>query len=250
MQQQVDPESLERATLAAVPPQARVEAGGWLLAFDDGTVGRAHSAAPLNHRAPGGGCVALVEAHYAAHALAPVWRLPRLPAFDALQGQLARGGYRSHKPTLTQVAAPAAMAAQPAAPPGATLSPRPGTDWQAAFLGEGFDTADAASRIGILLRAQDAMFGAVRIEGQIAAVGVACFAHGWCGVHGMRTAPAFRRRGLARQLLAAFGREALARGVGRAFLQVESGNAAAQSVYRRAGFATAWPYDYWSRATP
>jgi len=34
----------------------------------------------------------------------------------------------------------------------------------------------------------------------------------------------------------------------RVFLQVEAGNTAAQALYRRAGFETAWSYMYWRRA--
>ena len=41
---------------------------------------------------------------------------------------------------------------------------------------------------------------------------------------------------------------ALERGVERMFLQVEAENPPALALYRRAGFATAWAYEYWQRA--
>ena len=41
--------NIERATLAAVSPQAVEELPGWLLPFDTSTVGRAISAVPLTH---------------------------------------------------------------------------------------------------------------------------------------------------------------------------------------------------------
>jgi N-acetylglutamate synthase len=44
-----DVENIERATLAAVSPEAVLELSGWLLAFDTGTVGRAKSAVPMLH---------------------------------------------------------------------------------------------------------------------------------------------------------------------------------------------------------
>src|SRR5688572_17123458 len=56
-----DVESIERATLAAMPPSASEEHEGWLLAFDPGTVGRAHSAVPLRHEAPEIQRVAAIE---------------------------------------------------------------------------------------------------------------------------------------------------------------------------------------------
>src|SRR5687768_2300713 len=57
-------EAIERATLAAVPPQRLEEWGGWLLALDDGTVGRAHSAVPLRHGAPPEDVLGTLEARY------------------------------------------------------------------------------------------------------------------------------------------------------------------------------------------
>ncbi len=66
--------------------------------------------------------------------------------------------------------------------------------------------------------------------GVVAAVGCACFSHGLIGVHGMRTRPAFRGRGLARRLLAAMGQAALRRDIDTAFLQVEADNQAARAL--------------------
>jgi len=74
---------------------------------------------------------------------------------------------------------------------------------------------------------------------------MAAFSHGWASVHGMRTAKARRGEGIAGRILSAFAGIAAERGVSRMFLQVEAHNPAAISLYRRAGFATAWSYAYW-----
>jgi GNAT superfamily N-acetyltransferase len=66
----------------------------------------------------------------------------------------------------------------------------------------------------------------------------------WAGIHGMRTAPAHRGKGLASAILAALGRAAQARGVSQVFLQVEEANPA-RAIYRRAGFMPVWRYHYW-----
>jgi ribosomal protein S18 acetylase RimI-like enzyme len=242
-----DVESIERATLAAMPPSASEEHEGWLLAFDPGTVGRAHSAVPLRHEAPDGRLVEVIESRYAAHGLPPVLRLARVPGFSSFQSQLSETGWHKAKPTLVQVARAADVAALPQAAQVEVAGAM--TDgWTALFLGEGFDPVDAESRLGILRRAQASLFASVVLEGRVAAVGSACFSHGWASVHGMRTAPGFRGRGLAGSILSRFAREAMARGMERIFLQVEEGNLAAQSLYRRAGFASAWAYDYWKQA--
>lgn len=241
----IDVESVERATLAAVPPQAQEELPGWLLGLDRGTVGRAHSAVPLQHVAPQADVLATIEARYAAHGLAPVLRLPRLACFDAMRTVSDARGYASAKPVLVQVGTVRAMAAIGAGA-GIALAPTPDEGWAAVLLGEGFDPVDGASRLAILRRAIQSVFAGVQVQGQVVAVGSACFSHGWCGIHGMRTAPAFRGRGLASRILAALAAEAQRRGIERAFLQVEEGNPA-QALYRRAGFATAWVYEYWQR---
>jgi ribosomal protein S18 acetylase RimI-like enzyme len=242
-----DIDSLERATLAAVPPQQLQELDGWLLALDDGTVGRAHSAVPLRHHDVRVDLVDAIVERYAQRGLAAVFRVPQEPAFDALKDDLHARGHAASQPTLTMTAAVDDIVALPA--PGAVeLVNTPHDGWARVFLGEGFDPVDGASRIGILRRAHRTLFAAARYDGQVVAVGSACYAHEWCGIHGMRTAPAWRGRGLASSILVALAREAQRHGITRAFLQVEQDNAVAQSLYRRAGFAGAWVYEYWRPA--
>jgi ribosomal protein S18 acetylase RimI-like enzyme len=241
----LDIAGIERATLAAVPPQALEDIEGWLVGLDRGTVGRAHSAAPLAHVAPAAGSVAAVEDRYARFGLQPVFRLPDAPAFEAMQDQLRQRGYRPGKPTLVQVARLQDIPAPVESSVRLALAPASG--WDQVFLGEGLDPVDGASRLAILRRARDSVFASIERDGAPVAVGSACFSHGWCGMHGMRTLPAQRQQGLAGRILLAFAREARARGLSQAFLQVEEANAAARSLYARLGFATAWRYRYWKR---
>ncbi len=236
--------SLERATLAAVPPQRLVELEDWLLPLDPGTVGRSHSAVPTRHDRVRPGIVPAIEQHYIDAGLPPVLRLPQRPAFDALRAQLRGRGYAPRQPTWTLAGPVDGLAALPAAAQ-VQLASRPDDAWAAVFLGEGFDPVDAASRLAILRRAGDSVFAAAVVDGEVAAVGSGCYAEGWCGVHGMRTAPRWRGRGLAAAVLATLGQEARRRGIGRAFLQVDQANATAQRLYRRAGLEPAWLYEYW-----
>ncbi len=245
----VDVAMLERATMAAVPPEAHEEIGGWLAAFDRGTVGRAHSAVPLRHDAALATDTVqrAIAARYRAHGLPPMFRVPEFACFDALRRVLHAHGYAASKPTLTQLADVRAMLAAGNADL-VQLAGTPDAQWAGAFAGEGFDAADGESRIAILCRGGPSVFACARVDGKVAAVGVGCYAQGWLGVHGMRTAPAYRRRGLGGAVLAALAREAAARGIGRAVLQVEAPRAPALSLYRRAGFSTAWALDYWKEA--
>ena len=239
-------ESLEKATLAAVPPREVETLDGWLLALDAGTVGRAHSAVPMRHERIDALVVTAIEQRYSERGLNAVFRLPQAAAFDGVREALLARGYASTQPTLTMVGQASAAARLPASHATVELTTEATDDWSAVYLGADFDPVDGACRVGLLRRSRDSLFAGVRMKGQMVAVGCGCFAEGWWGVHGMRTAAAWRGRGFAASILAALAREAGRRGIARAFLQVESSNAA-QSIYRRAGFADAWNYDYWRR---
>lgn len=244
-----DVADIERATAAAVSPTALEELDGCLLAFDGGTVNRAKSAVPLWHVAPvdAAGMVARIEAAYAARGLPPLFRLAMLPCFDEMRVVLAQRGYQGHQPTQVQVA-PCEVVREVSVAVPADVDNAPDEAWSALFVGESADPADGASRVAALSSAAGSLYASVREQGQTFAAGAAAFSHGWASVHGMRTGAAQRGRGHAGRVLAGLAQAALDRGFTRCFLQVEAGNAAAQALYRRAGFAQAWSYMYWRRS--
>lgn len=239
-------DALEHATLAAVPPTELLALDGWLVALDAGTVGRAHSAVPTRHTEVRHDLLGDIEHAYRARQLRPSFRVPRVPGCEPLQHDLGARGYTPRQPTLTLVGSVDALAAREPGHEVATCT-QAGPGWAEVFLGTGFDPLDGASRLAILQRGRDTVFASAQRQGRIAAVGTACFSHGWCGIHGMRTAPDARGQGLASAILATFGRMARQRGLQRVFLQVEEGNTTARSLYGRAGLRTAWCSEYWRR---
>lgn len=239
----MDVEGIERATVEGVSPPKLLEIDGWLAPLDDGTIGRRKSAVPLSHSASPDAITA-VEAAYRTEGLAPAFRIADVPGLQGVRDALAARGYVDAQPTLVKIGDVAQLAAFRDQPGEILVTPDQG--WGAVFLGEGFDPRDGANRVAALTRSPDAVYGAVREGGRTVAVGVATFAHGWAGIHGMRTAQDCRGRGLASQVLAALGRSAQARGVTQVFLQVEEKNPA-RALYRKAGFAEAWRYRYWTR---
>jgi ribosomal protein S18 acetylase RimI-like enzyme len=113
------------------------------------------------------------------------------------------------------------------------------------YLSPDFDAASEAYRIQVLSRSSCLLYGSIGDESGPLAAGTASFSQGWTSLHGLRTLESVRGKGLARTLIAAFGREAIAMGFDRCFLQVEETNAPAIRLYRQLGFQTAWRYHYW-----
>lgn len=221
------------------------EIGGFLLAMDGGSIGRATSAVPLRHdlgRNPA--VLDRIEAAYTERGFSPAFRLADAPDLEGVRAALLARGYTPEQPTLVQLGAVSDLLAL--AEPG-EVAETPDESWSAVFLGPGFDARDGASRVRNLSRSPGAVFGSVREDGEAIAVGAGAFGHGYLSVHGMRTRQARRGEGLAGRVLAALAVAAQARGVERCFLQVEEGNAPARALYARAGFVPAWRYLYWRR---
>jgi GNAT superfamily N-acetyltransferase len=241
--------SLERATLDAVAPPAVHDAlDGWLVPFDTSTIGRATSAVPTRHHDLPDDSVGTIAALFTARGLHGAYRVADVAGLAPLQEALRRHGYAPKQPTLVQVGTVAAMGALCPGMPLGQLSLQPVPAWSSVYLAEGFDPVDGAHRVQALSRSPHVVYAWVAgEEGQSIAAGTAAFSQGWASIHGMRTLPAHRGKGLAGRILATLADAARARGLERVFLQVEEGNTAALALYRRAGFTTAWRYHYWRK---
>jgi len=236
-----DLEQLERDTVAAVAPPEVLEIGGWLVPLDNGTIGRAKSAVPLRHDL-GAEAVGKIVAAYRDRGLSPAFRIADVASLAPVCAALEAYGLAPEQPTVFKTGSIAQLAAFSEA--SARILSQPDAAWAGVFLGEGFDPADGAHRVAALARSPGAIYGAAGKDGQTQAVGVMSFGARWAGIHGMRTAPAHRGKGLAGAILAALGREAQARGYQEVSLQVEEANPA-RRIYRAAGFAPLWRYRYW-----
>jgi GNAT superfamily N-acetyltransferase len=191
-----------------------------------------------------------IAAHYQVHGQVPVFRLPA--GAESVHRVLAREGFAPHEPTWVQVVTAGELMQATAVHGGGvarvSLSDHASPAWQAVFLGPGFDPVDGAHRVRNLSRAAGTLYVSAQIGSATVACGAASFSGGWMGVHGMRTAQAHRGQGLAGQVLQAMAQAACQRDVDRVFLQVGAANRAAQALYHRLGFATAWAYAYWRSA--
>ena len=237
-------ESIERATVDAVCPPDRMELAGWLLPFDNASVGRAKSAVPLKHANTERKTLEAIYAQYINRHLQPNFRVADVAALNDVQRDLIEMGLKPHGPVLVQIGQSYQIRSVSTSSP-ATISNQPTAGWASVYTAEGFDSEDGTQRVRLLSRSPGVVYGCISEGGVALASGAASVGHGWMGIHGMRTLPQAQGQGLAARILAGFAELAIQRNIARVYLQVEEDNAKAIGLYKKAGFATAWRYRYW-----
>jgi GNAT superfamily N-acetyltransferase len=243
----IDIESLERATLDAVAPPDIAEIDGWLLPLDRSTIGRAISAVPIRHDGLLPQQIDSIEAIYRSHGLQAQFRMPDIDGCRNMDAALEQRGYRPIQPTLVQVAF-SDMHLSSALKIPVLIGAEPSLEWQSVYLANGFDPIDGANRINALSRSKFVKYAHI-INGSLAvASGTASCSHGWVGLHGMRTVPKARGRGLATAIINGLLKDAMLDGPKNIYLQVEEANTVALRLYGQLGFTTAWRYHYWKKS--
>ncbi len=193
-----------------------------------------------------------------AIAAATTWQAARgnRPCFKIADGACAPAslpdtltakGWRPHTPTLVMTATiDEAIARLPAPRDAVTLTSVLVSPIDAIIRDTAASSAEYAERSGIAARTPaPRRFAMLERDGSTAAVGLAVVSEGWAAIFLMRTHPAHRRQGLARDILAALLAWARGAGATNAYLQVEAANAPAIALYAAAAFETAYSYSYW-----
>ncbi len=249
----VPPDSLatiEALAVAAWPPERVELLDGWRLRCNRGVTRRGNSVSAL--RSDGQRALdeklAAVERFYLSQGLPPCFHIGPADQPPELAPTLAARGYLAIAHTMTQWAALAS------APLRAQIDPAHRVTLYEGFNDLWFETycraelippQDREPRQNILKRLTMPKACAVALIDQTpVATGFAVLQGAWLGVFSVATCPEFRRRGAATsalRTLAAWGRKQGAKFV---YLQVLQGNAPAQSLYRRLGFANAFSYHY------
>jgi ribosomal protein S18 acetylase RimI-like enzyme len=241
--------AVEDASLNASAPPEQLWLDGWLVRLNPGKAKRARSVqAVARGRRPLAARIAEVQALYAAAGLPCYVRITPFTEPPGLEAQLAAAGFEHEDNTRVMVATLAAEAPRRAPAPGTVLR-RLDAEAYAQAVGAVRHSPpkerEAHARrlrsspvpyVGqVLVRSAD---GAVLAGGQWAREGR------FVGLYDVFTAPDHRRQGHASALCSAMLRQASAAGADIAYLQVEAGNEAALSIYRRLGFEDAYGYHY------
>lgn len=236
---------LEEIGAQTWPAETIVPLGGWSMSIDRGVTRRANSVLPnawedgpsLDER------IAMVENRYWHTGLRPCFKMTRAALPGGLDDHLDRRGYRAGGPSVVLTAAVGDVERRPSIPVELATDRTP--DWvQCSWPGEPRD-AHVESRCRIVDRiARPKLFVVVRLDGRPAGAAMASVASGWGCITAVRTPPEFRRRGVARALVAALADWAGAQDAKSLFLQVEEANGAARGLYASAGFGEAYRYHY------
>jgi GNAT superfamily N-acetyltransferase len=242
-----DISEIERLADAAWPAAEQVPLGPWKLRATGSVTHRANSVfavtrAGVPHDVTP--LIAAAERFYDARGLWTVFHISPAVLPRDLDAILQARGYQTGSPSEVWTASAADVAERTRSAAGEVhVAARPDPAW--------FDCAyqepepRRSIHEGIVLRiAQPTLFVSVR-EGPVAvACGFGVSGGGHAGVFSMVTRAEHRGRAFAARVLHALARWAAERGDAHLYLQVGGTNAAAHALYRRAGFAFAYPYHY------
>ena len=244
----MSPAALEARVLDAWPARERATLHGWTLLADGGVTGRVNAIVPLAFA--GADMDAALDdavAWQRARATRPCVKIAD-GAFapEDLPARLAARGWRPATRTLVMTAPIAEARLRPGTPSAIELTPDYLPEIDAIVRETAHSDAEWAERAGIARRAPaPRRFALLKADGGLAALGLCVVRDGWAGIFLMRTAAPHRRKGLAREILAALLAWSETAGATHAYLQVEADNAPAVALYRSAAFETAYSYSYW-----
>jgi ribosomal protein S18 acetylase RimI-like enzyme len=237
--------ALEHAADRAWPAPVHERLGDWYLRAAEGFTNRANSALPVGD--PGRPLDAAIDAcvaWYGGHGLVPRITVP-LPLARPVAAALAGRGWFAQPRVLVQTA-PLAPA-EPDALAGVLLTATPTPELLASVAGR--KAGLPASAVDLLAGRGpgrdpvEVRYAEVRAgDGTLLAHARGAVVGPWLHVALVETAPAARRRGLARLVSLALFAWGVGRGAGRAVLQVEEHNTAAVDLYAGLGFTTHHTY--------
>jgi ribosomal protein S18 acetylase RimI-like enzyme len=241
-------ELLERACADAWPALVDEPLGQWRMRAAGGFTGRANSTLVLG--SPDRPVLAALRAATGFAARHGIPARTQVPVGSPTEADLAAAGWRpddDHSgPDGVLVMTGPVTGLTGDVPDGVDAAPAPTEDCWPLLVGA--DRPTAAQR-HVLTAGDDVAFGMARRSGRLAGVVRGAVVGDLLHISRLAVAPEFRRRGLARAVLAATAAWASDRGARRYALQVTGGNHGAIALYRDLGGSEHHRYRYWLPST-
>ena len=237
--------ALERAATRAWPPHEDAPLGGWRLRYGGARSRRLNSVWTSRFEAGGDvrGAIEQAAAWYRERGLPPCFQIAEGAEPAGLDGRLAARGYAVLTPS-TVMQAPAEAIAVADDGNAVPLADEPTPEHLGALCDPVWPADVRADRAALYARIPSPRrFALLHVDGEPAAAGLCVVDGDLAGIFSMRTARAFRRRGLGTRLLRALARFAQGAGATRLYLQVED-DSPARGLYLRLGFEPAYGYHY------
>ncbi|OKP80651.1 hypothetical protein A3844_26525 [Paenibacillus helianthi] len=243
---------IEEITLNTWPAEQSVLLEGWILRTSAGYTKRANSVNPLyGLDAQQGGLeimdkIRLAEQYYAGAGLNTVFKITPFIQPGDLDGRLAEQGYEIVEPSSVRTLDLQDLPV-PAGRYNVRIWEELTEDWLEAFAGMTDLSSASRDTLRRMLSASSLKQGyALLLKDEMpAACGLGVIQHGYIGLYDVCTAPAFRRQGMAEEMLCSLLNWAKNLGAAHSFLQVVQANAGASALYDKLGFQEI--YQYWYR---
>lgn len=238
--------AIEELSLNAWPARQTLLVDGWVLRFSGGYTRRANSVNPLYPSSqPLETKIQACEALYRQLGLPSIFKLTPASQPAELDECLQALGYARDADTSVQT-----LSLEGFSPPtdsAIQLEAALSDEWMAAFARMNASSpAQLANHRAILEAIQpQCCYAALRIDGQVAACGLAVLQNGQVGLYDILVEPSARRQGCGERVVRALLGWGCQRQASRAYLQVMHNNPPALRLYARVGFREA--YSYWYR---
>jgi len=250
--------SIEEMSLSGWPALQTIVYDGWILRFAEGHTKRSNSVSPLYASTiDPGEKIETCEAAYAARGLPTIFKITDAESQEMIDEELEARGYARIDETAVMTLDLSAFAAGGGGEAGAhgafpggvcefRISERFEVSWIDAFCACSKSEARRGTIERILANVSAGTIVASAVYGgEIVGCGYGAMDRGWVGLFDIVVRADARRKGVGEGVVRAILEGAAGSGAGRAYLQVVSGNAAAESLYDKFGFEE--NYRYWYR---
>jgi N-acetylglutamate synthase len=240
-------QACEERIINAWPAPSTLVLGDWVLRFANGYSGRANSAAPQRAGAElDAAMLDLIEQLYTQAGLPPCLRLTPLAAAGGRE-QIAARGYAVRDTSIGMIAPLASIGEHVDA--SLRISPAATPEWIAGVCAHQTGAKRNAAHLAAIVGGirLPAAFATLEQDGRPEAFAMSVSDRGMAEIGSVVVSAHQRGKGLGRRLMQGLMAWAAMQGCHSAFLQVESGNSAAVSLYASLGFEALYTYETWAK---